>query len=146
MEVYSIGFTQTDAARFFGRLKTAGIQRLLDVRLNNSSQLAGWAKRADLPYFLRELVGAEYVHEPRLAPTQTLLDAYKKNGGDWSEYERDFVALMDERNIAETVPQTLLLDKPTVLLCSEATAEHCHRRLVLEYLQPRWQNFSVVHL
>lgn len=146
MEVYSIGFTQTDAARFFGRLKSAGIQRLLDVRLNNTSQLAGWAKRADLPYFLHELIGAEYVHEPRFAPTQTLLDAYKKNGGDWSVYERDFLALMGERQVAETVPQSLLLDKPTVLLCSEATAENCHRRLVLEYLQLRWQNFSVVHL
>ncbi|MBC7807656.1 MAG: DUF488 domain-containing protein [Akkermansiaceae bacterium] len=146
MEVYSIGFTQTDAARFFGRLRTAGIGRLLDVRLNNTSQLAGWAKRADLPYFLQELLGAEYVHEPRFAPTQALLDAYRKNGGDWSEYERDFLALMDERRVAETVPQSLLLDKPTVLLCSEATAENCHRRLVLEYLQPRWQNFSIVHL
>jgi len=146
MEVYSIGFTQTDAARFFGRLKAAGVQRLVDVRLNNTSQLAGWAKRADLPYFLRELARADYHHEPLFAPTQTILDAYKKNRGDWSEYERAFVALLDERRVAETVPQELLLSVPTVLLCSEATAENCHRRLVLEYLEARWKNFSVRHL
>lgn len=145
MEIYTIGFTQTSAEGFFGRLNAAGVKRLLDVRLNNSSQLAGWAKRADLPYFLRELCGATYVHEARLAPTQTLLDAYKKNGGDWQEYERDFFALMAEREI-ENLPPALFFDVPTVLLCSEATAEHCHRRLVLEYLARHWKPFTVTHL
>ena len=84
MEIYTIGFTQTTAEHFFGRLKAAGVRRLLDVRLNNSSQLAGFAKAKDLPYFLRELVGATYEHEPLLAPTQELLDEYKKRKGDWA--------------------------------------------------------------
>jgi uncharacterized protein (DUF488 family) len=88
VEIYTIGFTQTTAEHFFGRLKAAGVQRLLDVRLNNSSQLAGFAKAKDLPYFLRELVGATYEHEPLLAPTQELLDEYKKRKGDWGSYER----------------------------------------------------------
>ena len=145
MEVYSIGFTQTTAERFFGRLKSAGIRRLVDVRLNNTSQLAGWAKQADLPFFLREVAGAEYVHEPLLAPTPDILTAYKKNGGDWAEYEVRFNALMAAREI-ENLPRDLFFSVPTVLLCSEATAEFCHRRLVLEYLCKKWGPFGVTHL
>ncbi len=98
MEIYTIGFTQTTAEHFCGRLKAVGIQRLLDVRLNNSSQLAGFAKARDLPFFLSELVGASYEHDPRLAPTQHLLDAYKKHGGDWQAYESGFLELMSERH------------------------------------------------
>ncbi len=101
VEIYTIGFTQTSAEHFFGRLKTADVQRLLDVRLNNSSQLAGFAKARDLPYFLRELVGASYEHDPRLAPTQDLLDAYKKRKGDWAAYEHDFMGLMAQRRDRE---------------------------------------------
>ena len=146
MEVYSIGFTQTTAERFFGRLKKAGIRRLLDVRLNNTSQLAGWAKQADLPFFLREIVQADYVHEPLLAPTQEILTAYKKNGGDWVTYEMAFNALLAARQIETSLSRDLLFDCPTALLCSEATAEFCHRRLVLEYLCKNWGPFVVIHL
>ena len=85
MEIYTIGFTQTTAAEFFGKLKQAGIRRLVDVRLNNVSQLAGFAKRDDLKYFLAEICGIQYVHEPRLAPTPDILDAYKKEKGSWEE-------------------------------------------------------------
>ena len=145
MEVFTIGFTKTSAESFFGRLKSAGVRRLLDVRLNNTSQLAGWAKQADLPYFLRELCGAEYVHEPLLAPTQDILDAYKKNGGDWSVYEVAFLALMAERRIEDRIDRTLFT-VPTALLCSEDTATHCHRRLVLDYLQDKWGALKVTHL
>ena len=99
MEIYSIGFTQRTAGEFFGALKVAGIKRLMDVRLNNTSQLAAFAKRDDLAYFLREICGAEYEHEPLLAPTQEMLDAYKKRKGDWAAYERDFFALMRQRGI-----------------------------------------------
>jgi uncharacterized protein (DUF488 family) len=88
VEIYTIGFTQTTAERFFSRLANAHVKRLLDVRLNNTSQLAGFAKAKDLPYFARELLGCEYEHEPLLAPTQDVLDAFKKRGGDWSTYER----------------------------------------------------------
>jgi uncharacterized protein (DUF488 family) len=145
VEIYTIGFTQTTAERFFGRLADAGVQRLVDVRLNNTSQLAGFAKAADLPYFLRELVGATYEHEPRLAPTKEMLDAYKKRKGDWAAYQRDFMALMEQRQIDVVLDRTRF-ERPTALLCSEATAEHCHRRLVVEFLAARWPGVQAVHL
>lgn len=145
MEIYTIGFTQTTAEHFFGRLKSAAIGRLLDVRLNNSSQLAGFAKARDLPFFLRELVGATYEHEPRLAPTQELLDEYKKRGGDWPDYEARFLSLMAERDIQMQLSPAAF-DRPTALLCSEATAEHCHRRLVCEHLARHWDDVRAVHL
>lgn len=145
MEVYSIGFTQTTARHFFDRLKTAGIRRLLDVRLNNSSQLAGFAKARDLEYFLESLLGASYEHQPLLAPTQELLDAYKKESLPWESYERRFLALMGERKI-ESVLDRSAFEEPTVLLCSEATAELCHRRLVCEYLVKYWPDLKANHL
>jgi uncharacterized protein YeaO (DUF488 family) len=122
-----------------------GIRRLLDVRLNNVSQLAGFSKREDLRYFLRELCAAEYIHEPLLAPTQELLDEYRKAKGGWENYERRFLALMRERAVERRLDRRLF-DLPTVLLCSEATAEHCHRRLVLEYLQAHWGDLTITHL
>lgn len=145
MEIYTIGFTQTTAEHFFGRLKAAGVERLLDVRLNNSSQLAGFAKAQDLPFFLRELVGARYEHDPRLAPTQDLLDDYKKHKGEWAEYERGFLELMAQREIEQAL-SPVEFDTPTALLCSEATAECCHRRLVCEYLAGHWPDVRPVHL
>ncbi len=145
MEIYTIGFTQTTAERFFKRLADVGIGRLLDVRLNNTSQLAGFAKAKDLPFFLGELVGAGYEHEPLLAPTQELLDEYKKRGGDWSTYEARFLELMRRRQIEHALAASDF-QTPTVLLCSEATAEHCHRRLVCEYLADRWPDVRPVHL
>ena len=145
MEVYTTGFTKKNAAQFFGALKKAGIKRLVDVRLNNSSQLAAFAKKDDLPFFLKEICHIEYVHEPLLAPTQDMLDAYKKQKGSWSNYEQRFLALMRERKVEERInPKLFAL--PTVLLCSEATAEHCHRRLVLEYLQEKWGHIEIIHL
>lgn len=145
MEIYTIGFTQKTAEQFFGLLKSAGIQRLLDVRLNNVSQLAGFAKRDDLAFFLREICDADYVHEPLLAPTQEILDAFKKNKGNWQEYEIRFLGLMAERRIEDRL-DPLLFAAPTVLLCSEATADHCHRRLVTNYLQEKWGNVGAIHL
>ncbi|MFI4991128.1 MAG: DUF488 family protein [Solirubrobacterales bacterium] len=145
MEIYTIGFTQTTAERFFKRLADVGIGRLLDVRLNNTSQLAGFAKAKDLPFFLSELVGAGYEHEPLLAPTQELLDEYKKRGGDWPTYEARFLELMRRRQI-ELALAPSDFQTPTALLCSEATAEHCHRRLVCEYLAGRWPDIRPVHL
>jgi uncharacterized protein (DUF488 family) len=145
MEIFTIGFTKKTAAEFFGLLRRHGIRRLIDVRLNNVSQLAGFAKRADLQYFLRELCGADYVHETLLAPTQELLDAYKKNKGSWADYERGFLALMAERKIEEQLDRGLFA-APAALLCSEPTAEHCHRRLVTDYLQSHWEDIQVTHL
>lgn len=145
MEIYTIGFGQKTAGQFFGALRKAGIQRLLDVRLNNVSQLAGFTKRDDLPFFLRELCQADYAHERLLAPTQELLDAYKKHKGSWDNYERGFLSLMAERRIEQALDRSSFARR-TVLLCSEPTAEHCHRRLVAEYLRDRWCDVEIVHL
>jgi uncharacterized protein (DUF488 family) len=145
MEIYTIGFTQTTAEHFFGRLADAGIQRLLDVRLNNSSQLSGFAKAQDLPFFLRELVGARYEHEPFLAPTQDLLDDLKKRKGDWNTYELGFLRLMAARGVERELSPTDF-EARTALLCSEATADRCHRRLVCEYLSQHWPSVRAVHL
>ena len=146
MEIFSIGFTQSPAAQFFGSLKQAGIRRLLDVRLNNTSQLAAFAKRDDLAFFLREICDAAYEHQPLLAPTQEMLDAYKKRKGDWSAYEREFLALMRERRIESVLSPEPFQSMPTALLCSEKTAENCHRRLVLEYLAEKWGDIAITHL
>lgn len=145
MEVYTIGFTKKTASKFFGALKQTGIKRLVDVRLNNSSQLAGFTKHEDLPFFLKEICGAEYVHEPLLAPTQDLLDAYKKKKGRWQEYEQGFLQLMADRQIEDKIDRNLFT-VPTVLLCSEPTADCCHRRLVLEYLEKKWGDLKIVHM
>lgn len=146
MEIFTIGFTKTTAENFFGRLKANRIERLLDVRLNNRSQLAGFAKRDDLAYFLRELIGAAYEHAPVLAPSQEILDAYKKKGAmPWVEYEDRFLALMREREI-ETALEPESFGKRTVLLCSEDAPDKCHRRLVAEYLAEHWGGIEIVHL
>lgn len=146
MEIYSIGFTQTTAESFFGRLRRSGVQRLLDVRRNTSSQLAGFAKDRDLPYFLRELVGAEYAHEPLLTPTEEILKAYKRQGAmPWAEYEERFLALLRERQVERRLDPDSF-STPTALLCSEATPELCHRCLVLEYLAAHWDGLQIIHL
>jgi len=143
--IYTIGFTKKHAAEFFGALREAGVRRVIDVRLNNSSQLAGFTKRDDLPFFLEEICRADYVHEPLLAPTQEIIDAFKKQKGPWEQFEQDFLALMAERRVEEKVDRELFAI-PAALLCSEATPEHCHRRLVLEYLHAQWGGFDIVHL
>ena len=118
---------------------------MVDVRLNNSSQLAGFAKRDDLKYFLKSICQAEYVHEPLMAPTKDMLDEYKKQKGSWEQYKRLYLQLIADRKIEDAVGPDLF-DVPTVLLCSEPTAEHCHRRLVLEYLDNKWDGIEIVHL
>lgn len=146
MEIYTIGFTKKSAEQFFGALRQAGVKRLLDVRLNNVSQLAGFSKRDDLAYFLRELCQAEYRHEPLLAPTQELLDEYRKTGSGWDRYEIGFLRLMSDRSVEERISPDLF-SEPTALLCSEPTAQRCHRRLVVEYLNDRWGDvLQPVHL
>jgi uncharacterized protein (DUF488 family) len=145
MEVYSIGFTKKSAEQFFGILKKQGIQCLLDVRLNNVSQLAGFAKRDDLRYFFHQICNAEYIHQPLLAPTQEMLDDYKKRKGSWQDYERQFLGLMAQREIESKLDRAIFL-RPTVLLCSELKPDRCHRRLVLEYLAAKWGDLQAVHL
>jgi uncharacterized protein (DUF488 family) len=144
MNIYTIGFTKKNAEQFFNRLKQPGLVRLVDIRLNNVSQLAGFTKKNDLRYFLKELCNIDYVHLPELAPSQDILDEYKKNGGAWDVYERKFMALLANRKIEETVSRVLI--DGGCLLCSEATPEHCHRRLVAEYLADKWPSVQSQHL
>lgn len=145
LTIYSIGFTHKSAEEFFTVLKKAGIRRLVDVRLNNTAQLAAFAKKDDLAYFLKTICKIEYRHEPLLAPTQEILDAGRNNKGDWTAWERDFNALIRERKIEQKLDRAQFA-QPTVLLCSEATPEHCHRRLVLEYLAKKWGDVEISHL
>ena len=144
MRLMTIGFTKKSAQRFFEMLQTAGVKRVADVRLNNVSQLAGFAKRRDLEYFLDAICGIDYVHLPDLAPTRELLDAFKKHGGDWRSYESEFLDLMARRRVEETVSPTLL--DGACLLCSEDKPDHCHRRLVAEYLDRHWGGVDIRHL
>jgi uncharacterized protein (DUF488 family) len=144
IELFTIGFTKKSAREFFTKLKEAGVRRLVDIRLNNTSQLSGFAKKDDLAYFLQEIDGIEYVHRPELAPTQDILDAFKKNKGDWSTYETQFLKLMTDRQVENTVPKELL-DR-SCLLCSEDEPDHCHRRLVAEYLAAKWGDVKITHL
>jgi len=144
MKVFTMGFTRKTAEHFFGTLAESGAKRLIDVRLNNVSQLAGFAKRNDLQYFLKTICGMDYVHEIRLAPTQELLDSYRKGGASWDEYEERFLKLMEEREIETAISAGTIED--ACLLCSEETAEQCHRRLVAEYLARRWGDIEIVHL
>ncbi len=144
MRVCTIGFTHKNAEDFFTRLKKSGVKRVVDVRLNNVSQLAGFSKRDDLKYFLKSILGIDYVHSPVLAPTQDILDEYKKNKGDWKVYEQKFVALMRQRQIETNVPKEII--EESCLLCSEDKPHHCHRRLVAEYLSAKWGEVRIEHL
>lgn len=136
VEVSTIGFTRSTAERFFGRLMQAGVRRVIDVRLHNTSQLAGFAKADDLAWFLRALGGIDYAHEPLLAPTEDMLTRFKKERGDWAAYEREFRDLIAARRIeARLIPEGL---DHACLLCSEATPHHCHRRVVVDYLNDAW--------
>lgn len=145
MEIFTIGFTRRSAENFFDVLKQVGIERLVDVRVNNTSQLAAFTKRDDLGYFLRELLGAEYVHEPLLAPTKEMLKSYRSGRLSWEDYETEFFGLMRARSIEHKVSRRLFYE-PTVLMCSEPGPERCHRRLIVEYLDEAWDNLHVTHL
>jgi uncharacterized protein (DUF488 family) len=144
VKVFTIGFTKKSAEAFFGKLKRSGAKRIVDVRLNNVSQLAGFAKRNDLQFFLHEICDMEYVHVPDLAPTQDILDEYKKNKGDWSVYEHKFLDLMRRRQIETRVDPAVIEDG--CLLCSEDKPHHCHRRLVAEYLKSHWGDIQISHI
>ena len=144
MKMFTIGFTKKPAARFFQLLRDAGVKRVVDVRLNNVSQLAGFAKKDNLAYFLKEICDMEYVHLPELAPTREMLDEYKKGGGAWDAYETRFLELMEQRRIENTIPREVIEDG--CLLCSEDKPHHCHRRLVADYLKQHWGGVDIAHL
>ena len=146
MKLYTIGFTQKRAEVFFGLLHQNGIQRLVDIRLNPSGQLSGFAMQEDLPYFLSRLAnGCQYIHLPELAPTKELLEDYRK-GLSWPQYEQRFQALMDERGIPDALNLSDFMNQISCLLCSEAKPEKCHRRLVAERMSAHWPGVEIVHL
>jgi uncharacterized protein (DUF488 family) len=146
MILYTIGFAQKSAQEFFELLRQNGVRRVVDIRLRPSGQPAGFARKEDLPYFLKNLAdGCEYIHLPELTPTKEILDGYR-SGGAWSDYERQFQSLMDERKIPTALDRESFELLPSCLLCSEATPEQCHRRLVAERLQARWPNVEIIHL
>ncbi len=144
MKIFTIGFTQKSAEKFFGLLRQPGLVRLADIRLNNVSQLAGFCKRDDLRYFVGQINGIAYTHLPELAPSAELLQRYKAAGHNWQTYEEQFMALMAQRQVQNTVNPALL--DGACLLCSEASPHHCHRRLVVEYLRSHWGDIDVTHL
>lgn len=145
MNIYTIGFTKKNAETFFNFIKSEGISTLLDVRLNNVSQLAGFAKRDDLEFFLREICKTDYVHLPDLAPTKNILSNYKNGVITWGDYEEEFMNLMVKRNVERTLDKDLINN--SCLLCSEHEPHFCHRRLIVEYLNKTTDlNLNVKHL
>jgi uncharacterized protein (DUF488 family) len=144
MKILTIGFTKKSAETFFSRLINAEVKRLIDVRLNNVSQLAGFTKKNDLRYFTKAICNIDYVHLPDLAPTQDILTHYKKQKGDWTLYERQFLDLMQLRHIEDKFSRTTL--DGGCLLCSEENPSHCHRRLVAEYLKEKWGDVEIEHI
>ena len=143
-KLFTIGFTKQNAHTFFLKLQKAGVTKLIDIRLNNVSQLAGFAKRDDLVYFLRELCDCDYIHMPIFAPTKDILDAYKKKQIDWDEYVRRFGRLIEERKIEDEISAEEL--NYACLLCSEPSPERCHRRLVAEYFKKNIGNIEIRHI
>jgi uncharacterized protein (DUF488 family) len=145
MKIFTIGFTKKSAETFFTRLRNAGVKRLIDVRLNNVSQLAGFTKKNDLRYFTKAICNLDYVHLPELAPTAEILDPYKKaKNGDWALYERQFLDLMRSRHIESAMSRDVL--DGACLLCSEEKPDRCHRRLVAEYLKLHWPDVEIEHI
>jgi uncharacterized protein (DUF488 family) len=142
--LFTIGFAKKPAEQFFTLLIEAGVQKLIDIRLHNVSQLAGFTKRDDLSYFLRAIAKIDYLHMPALAPTQEIFEAYKKKKGGWTAFEQSFNALLRERKPEKHLSKAQL--RQACLLCSEPVPDHCHRRLVAQYLKDRWKDLRIVHL
>jgi uncharacterized protein (DUF488 family) len=145
MRVLTIGFTQKSAERFFDLIASSSVDILVDIRLHPDGQLAGFARRADLPFFLKRLANCSYVHLPNLAPTDEILKSYRADH-DWGAYVRRFEDLMDARNVPGTLDRALFVNNDCCLLCSEATPEQCHRRLIAERLARVWSDVEVEHL
>ena len=145
MKLYTIGFMQKSAQQFFKLLQTNGVQCLVDIRLHPDGQLAGFTKKEDLRYFLKELIGCDYRHLPNLAPTDEILKGYRADK-NWARYETAFLALLDQRGVPEILDRTLFEEKVCCLLCSEPTANQCHRRLVAERIASHWENVQIIHI
>lgn len=146
MTIYTMGFTQKSAKVFFELIKKYEIQLLVDVRLNNQSQLAGFTKGSDLAYFVPEICQCAYEHDAYFAPTKEILDAYKKGQINWDGYVERFMPLIEKRGIAKVFENKYGKYDRVLLLCSEPTPECCHRRLVAEYIQANCENIEIMHI
>ena len=144
MTLFTIGFSKKNTEKFFETLLQNGVKRLIDIRLNNKSQLAGFTKSSDLQYLLRKIGNIEYVYMPQFAPTKDLLKKYQNKQVDWKVYEAEYKKILDDRNVIKDLDYSIFDN--AVLLCSESTAEHCHRRLLAEYLSQKNNNITITHL
>lgn len=140
----TIGFAKKSAEEFFSILKANGVKILIDIRLNNVSQLAGFTKKDDLKYFLKEICHIDYLYRPEFAPTKDILNGYKKKEISWPIYEKKYLDLLSQRQASEKIE----LDEfnMSCLLCSEPKADHCHRRLFAEYIRDTKENIIIKHL
>ena len=146
MYLYTIGFTQKSAEQFFEAIRHRGIQMLVDVRLYNKSQLAGFANGRDLPYFLETICRCKYDHQTNYAPTKKLLNDYREERITWAEYEVQYKFLMDEREAVKDFITCFDFYDAVCLLCSEPTPEHCHRRLFAEMIAEQLPDTEIIHL
>ena len=144
ISLFTIGFAQKSAEEFFTLLKDAKVRKIVDVRLNNVSQLAAFTKKKDLEYFLKVILGAEYVHMPEFAPTKEILDGFKKKSLPWDEYVKQYNELIESRNLESIIREFDF--NQVCLLCSEPTVENCHRRLAAEYIKSLISGCEIVHL
>lgn len=142
--LYTIGFTRKSAERFFSQIRAAGIRQVIDVRLNNVSQLSGFAKKNDMAFFLRELCTCDYLHLPEFAPPKELLSSFRQQNITWQQYEQLFSMILESPKL-KSLARELDLDQ-ACLLCSELSPEQCHRRLVAEYLAQLSPNITIHHL
>lgn len=145
MNLYTIGFTQKSAETFFELLRSSGVDVLVDTRLKPDSQLSGFAKGRDLPYFLKRLIDCDYRHVAAMSPTDNLLSGYREDKS-WDAYEKAFRQLLEERRLIDQLDRAWWAEHRACLLCSEHEPTHCHRRLVAEYLQRHWPEVNIIHL
>ncbi len=142
--IYTIGFTKKTAEKFFNSLIQHKVRKVIDTRINNESQLAGFAKNKDLKYFLKQIGNIEYNHEVKYAPTKELLDKYRKKDISWGDYTKEYLAIIEERRITDNLSVEDI--DGCCMLCSEDKPDKCHRRLLAEYLQKRFPSLEIVHI
>jgi len=144
MELFTIGFAGKSAESFFTSLVKHGVRKVIDIRLNNVSQLAGFTKKNDLKYFLKVIAGIDYEYLPQLAASKELMTGFRQGKIAWKDYEATYLALLEERQVLKTLkPEDF--DR-ACLLCSEEKPDHCHRRLAAEWLKGKWEGMEVTHI
>ena len=144
VELFTIGFTKKSAEIFFESLKKNNIKVVIDIRLNNVSQLAGFTKKEDLKYFLKSICNIDYQHIADLAPTDDILKRYRAKEINWFEYEALFKGLLNTRHPENYIKREQL--NYACLLCGEYAATYCHRRIVAEYFKSIYEDININHI